>query len=114
MIAVLFESWPKQGKSELYLDMGQRMNALAESVDGFISIERFKSVNNEGKMLAVSYWKDEDAVARFRNLVDHRAVQNASRKNVFHDYQVRVAAVVRQYSMRDRNEAPNDSRVAVS
>ena len=113
MIAVLFESWPKQGKSDVYLDMGQRMNALAEGVDGFISIERFRSVNNEGKMLAVSYWRDEEAVNTFRNLVEHRAVQNGSRQTVFTDYHVRIASVLRQYGMRDRAEAPEDSRHAV-
>ena len=113
MIVVIFESWPRRGKSDVYLDMGQRMNALAEGVEGFISIERFRSVNNEGKMLAVSYWRDEEAVIKFRNLVEHRAVQNGSRNAVFRDYTVRVAAVLRQYGKQDRASAPEDSRQAV-
>ena len=109
MIAVIFESWPKAGSGELYLEMGQSMASLVEGFDGFISIERFESTTEPGKYLALSFWRDEEAVTAWRNVAEHRRIQNGSRKSVFDDYRLRVAHVSRDYSMKDRAEAPSDS-----
>lgn len=111
MIAVLFESRPKPGKMQRYLDMGAALHSQLERFDGFISIERFKSVTDEGKLLAVSYWQDEEAVREWRNANSHRSVQRRSRDEVFDDYRLRVAAVIRDYGMFDRDEAPGDSDI---
>jgi heme-degrading monooxygenase HmoA len=109
MIAVIFESWPKPGKKDAYLEMAAMLTPLVEQVDGFISVERFESVGNPGKMVALSYWRDEEAVRNWRNIVEHRRVQEGSRKTVFDDYRMRVAHVIRDYSLGDRHEAPDDS-----
>ena len=109
MIAVIFESWPRAGSGETYLEMGQRMSSLVEGFDGFISIERFESVTQPGKFVALSFWRDEDAVAAWRNVAEHRRVQESSRKTVFDDYRLRVAHVIRDYSKRSREQAPADS-----
>ena len=78
--------------------------------DGFISIERFQSLTNLDKVLSLSFWRDEAAVAAWRNLPAHRRVQAAGRNHVFADYHLRIAAVTRDYSMNSRKEAPSDSR----
>lgn len=109
MIAVIFESWPKQGRGDTYLDMGQRMASLVEGRDGFTSIERFESVVLPGKFVALSFWRDEAAVTAWRNVVEHRKIQHDSRQTVFDDYRIRVASVTRDYGMQDRSEAPVDS-----
>ncbi|MEO9648489.1 MAG: antibiotic biosynthesis monooxygenase [Roseobacter sp.] len=109
MIAVIFESWPKQERGDTYLEMGQSMASLVEGFDGFISIERFESVVQTGKFVALSFWRDEAAVTAWRNVVEHRKIQRGSRQVVFDDYRLRVASVIRDYSMRDRTEVPNDS-----
>lgn len=109
MIAVIFESWPKQGSGETYLRMGQSMMSLVEGFDGFISIERFESVTEPGKFVALSFWRDEAAVTAWRNVVEHRRIQDGSRKTVFDDYRLRVASVTRDYGLRDRAQAPADS-----
>ena len=109
MIAVIFESWPKGGRGEAYLDMGQSMNSLVEGFDGFVSIERFESVVDAGKFVAISYWRDEEAVGAWRNVAEHRKVQDGSRKTVFDNYRLRVARVIRDYGMHERAEAPKDS-----
>jgi heme-degrading monooxygenase HmoA len=109
MIVVIFESWPKPGKRDAYLDMAAMLMPLVEQIDGFISVERFESVGNPGKMVALSYWRDEKAVQDWRNIVEHRRVQEGSRKSVFADYRMRVAHVIRDYSLSDRHEAPADS-----
>lgn len=112
MIAVIFESWPAPGKMQTYLDMGARLGPQLEKMDGFISIERFQSFSDPGKLLALSIWRDEAAIDAFRNWEVHRGVQANSRKDVFLDYRLRVAAVLRDYGMTEREQAPRDSREA--
>lgn len=112
MIAVIFELWPAPGKMQSYLDMGARLGPQLEKIDGFISIERFQSFSDPGKLLALSIWRDEAAVDAFRRWDVHRNVQANSRKDVFLDYRLRVAAVLRDYGMIDRDQAPRDSRDA--
>jgi heme-degrading monooxygenase HmoA len=111
MIAVIFEVWPADGRRESYLDYAARLKPELEKMDGFISVERFQSISDPGKMLSLSFWRDEAAVAGWRNHVQHRAVQAAGRAGVFRDYRLRVAAVLRDYGMRDRRQdAPLDSQ----
>ena len=110
MIAVIFKSWPMPGKMQTYLDMGTALRSHLETLDGFISIERFQSVTEPDKLVALSFWRDEAAVDAWRNREIHRAVQAGSRRDVFGDYRLRVATVVRDYSMLDRDQAPADSR----
>jgi heme-degrading monooxygenase HmoA len=111
MIAVIFEVWPADGRKESYLDHATRLRPELEKIDGFISVERFQSITDPAKMLSLSFWRDEAAVARWRNQTQHRATQAAGRGGVFRDYRLRVAAVVRDYGMSERREeAPQDSR----
>jgi heme-degrading monooxygenase HmoA len=110
MIAVIFEVKPNAGKREAYLAAAGELRPLLEKVDGFISIERFESLTEPGKILSLSFWRDEDAVARWRNLEEHRRMQDAGRRSIFADYRLRVATVMRDYGMRDREQAPRDSR----
>jgi heme-degrading monooxygenase HmoA len=112
MIAVIFEVQPHPDKKGTYLDAAARLGPLLERVDGFISIERFESLSQPGKLLSLSYWRDEQAVATWRNLEAHRQAQELGRKSVFADYSLRVASVIRSYGMHNRVEAPNDSRRA--
>ena len=113
MIAVIFEVWPADGRRESYLDHASRLRPELEKIDGFISVERFQSITDPGKMLSLSFWRDEVAVARWRNHAQHRATQAAGRSGVFRDYRLRVAAVLRDYGMSERREeAPDDSREA--
>jgi len=113
MIAVIFEVWPSDGRRESYLDYAARLRPELEKIDGFISVERFQSITDPDKMLSLSFWRDETAVARWRNQVQHRATQKTGRSGVFRDYRLRVAAVVRDYGMRERREqVPQDSKQA--
>ena len=109
MIAVIFEVQPHTDRKSAYLDAAASLRPLLERIDGFISIERFESVTTPGNMLSLSFWRDEEAVARWRNLEAHRAVQDAGRRSIFADYRLRVAHVLRDYSMDDRRQAPADS-----
>ena len=110
MIAVIFEVKPAPGRTQDYLDLAAGLKPELERMDGFISIERFASLTNEGKILSLSIWRDEDAVRRWRNLEGHRAAQAKGRGGIFADYRLRIAAVIRDYGMNERDEAPADSR----
>jgi heme-degrading monooxygenase HmoA len=110
MIAVIFEVTPAPGRKQEYLDIAAALRPELEQQDGFISIERFASLTHEGKVLSLSYWRDEEAVKRWRQLEGHRLAQARGRNGVFADYRLRVASVLRDYGMSAREEAPADSR----
>lgn len=111
MIAVIFEVQPRPGQKEAYLDAAAALRPLLARIEGFISIERFESLTCPGKIVSLSYWRDEDAVREWRNVEPHRRIQGAARQAMFTDYRLRVAQVIRDYAMNDRAEAPADSRV---
>lgn len=108
MIAVIFEVWPQQ--RDRYLDIAAAIKPTLEQIDGFISVERFQSLSDPDKLLSLSFFRDEAAVAQWRTTEDHRAAQTAGRGGVFKDYRLRIAAVVRDCGLNERDEAPPDSR----
>jgi len=112
MLAVIFEVIPAPGRKEEYLELAAQLRPDLEEIDGFISVERFASLTNENKLLSLSFWRDEQAVQRWRTLARHREAQARGRSGVFADYRLRIASVVRDYGMTDRAEAPQDSRSA--
>jgi heme-degrading monooxygenase HmoA len=110
VIAVIFEVWPAEGRAPEYFDLAAALRPDLEKIDGFISIERFESLTTKGKFLSLSFWRDDEAVRRWRNLESHRGAQAKGRGGIFADYRLRVASVVRDYGMKNRAEAPKDSK----
>jgi heme-degrading monooxygenase HmoA len=106
MIAVIFEVIPSSGGYAEYLDRAAQLAPLLEKMDGFISIERFESLKSPGKLLSLSFWRDEEAVRAWREQEQHRAAQTAGRSGVFENYRLRVASVIRDYGLLERDEAP--------
>ena len=109
MIAVIFEVWPKQEHKQDYLDMAAELRPFLEDADGFISIERFESLTEPGKLLSISFFRDEESVAAWRNVTAHRRAQEVGRSEFFRDYRLRIASVSRDYTMSERAEVPKDS-----
>jgi heme-degrading monooxygenase HmoA len=110
MIAVIFEVRPKPEHRQEYLDLAAELRPILETIDGFISIERFESLTEKGKILSLSFFRDEDALAAWRNVPQHRKSQAKGRASIFEDYRLRIAGVIRDYGMNDRAQAPKDSR----
>jgi len=110
MIAVIFEVWPAEGRRQEYLDLAAALRPQLEQIDGFISIERFESLYEPEKILSLSFFRDEEAVARWRAVDEHRAAQAKGRAGIFRDYRLRVAGVIRDYGKLDRRQAPADNR----
>lgn len=106
MIAVIFEVWPNAARRQDYFDIAAGLKAELERIDGFISVERFVSLADESKILSLSFWRDEESVKRWRTHAEHRLAQRAGRTEVFRDYRLRVASVLRDYGMFKRDEAP--------
>ena len=109
MIAVIFEVWPADNRRQDYMAIAADLHAELSAIDGFVSVERFQSLSDPEKLLSLSCWRDEESVARWRNQPAHRKSQAAGRSGVFKDYRLRVASVIRDYGMRQRDEAPADS-----
>ena len=110
MIAIIFEVSPHPDKKQTYLDIAAALKPQLEKIDGFISIERFESLSTPGKLLSLSFFRDEAAVLEWRQLEAHRKAQSRGREDVFEDYRLRVALVLRDYGMTERDQAPADSR----
>lgn len=110
MIAVIFEVEPAEGRRDAYLGIAADLRPLLQSIDGFLSIERFQSQAHPGRLLSLSFWRDEQAVKAWRNTEEHRQAQMAGRGGVFAGYRLRIAHVVRDYGLNERAEAPGDSR----
>jgi heme-degrading monooxygenase HmoA len=106
MIAVIFEVWPAdRGR---YLDLAADLGGLLHGIDGFLSIERFESLTEKGKIVSLSFWRDEAAVKAWRTQPEHRMAQTEGRNGVFADYRLRVAEVLRDYGMNERADVPAD------
>jgi len=110
VIAVIFEVEPAEGKRDAYLAIAANLRPLLDGIDGFISIERFQSLADPKRILSLSFWRDEEAVRAWRNTEEHRQAQQAGRGGIFAGYRLRIAHVVRDYGLTQRDEAPADSR----
>jgi heme-degrading monooxygenase HmoA len=110
MIAVIFEVWPKPEYRQEYLDLAAELKPILETIDGFISVERFESLTEKGKILSLSIFRDEAAVEAWRNVALHRRNQSKGRSRIFSNYRLRIAGVIRDYGLDDREQAPKDSR----
>src|SRR3981081_4032901 len=109
MIAVIFEVWPRPEHKKEYLDLAAELKPILETIDGFISVERFESLTQKGKILSLSLFRGEAAVAAWRNVAQHRKSQAKGRAKIFENYRLRIASVIRDYGMNEREQAPKDS-----
>ena len=108
MMAVIFEVWPASGRKDDYLKMAAALRSEVEKIDGFISVERFESLYEQGKLLSLQFWRDDEAIGRWRRHLEHRKAQAAGKGGMFADYRLRIAEVVRDYGPQDRAQAPVD------
>lgn len=113
MIAVIFELEPRDGCQDRYFELAEGLRETLQAQPGFLSIERFQSLARPDRYLSLSFWEDEEAVRGWRNQMSHRAAQREGRAEVFADYRLRVAHVIRDYGLDDRAQAPEDNRRAL-
>lgn len=109
MIAVIFESWPEAIHQNEYQDMVKQLRVELQKIKGFISIEKYESATHPGKILSLSFFEDEESIAEWRNVTLHRQAQSQGRALFYRDYRIRIAHVMRDYSLAERSQAPVDS-----
>lgn len=102
MIVVVFEVTAKPGVGQRYFDLAAELRPALETIDGFLSIERFESLATPGKYLSLSFWRDDDAVRRWRTHAGHAVAQDLGKREIFADFRISVGEVVRQYTLADR------------
>ncbi len=110
MIAVIFEVWIDPEHRQDYIELAGKLRTSLEAIDGFISVERFQSLIEPEKILSLSFFRDEDAVEAWRNTIEHRDAQALGRKEYFLDYRLRITKVLRDYGLKNREQAPVDSQ----
>lgn len=94
MFAVAFEVFPSDTGYQRYLDIAAALRPKLDLIDGFISVERFRSLTHPGWILSLSLWRDEAALVRWRSEGEHHAAQAEGRESVFNDYRIRVIRMV--------------------
>jgi len=99
MYGVIFEVEIAEGKKDQYLDIAAMLKEQLVKMPGFISIERFQSLVNEGKLLSLSFWEDEKSLLNWKKNIDHLAAQKKGRESIFKDYRIRIVEVKRDYTM---------------
>ncbi len=108
-IIVLFEVKPTAMGMEKYLELAAMLKPMLSGAEGFISAERFQSLNEEGKLLSMNVWESEEAIEKWRNNLQHRMSQAEGKNKLFESYKITVCKAVREYGDTDRENAPSDS-----
>jgi heme-degrading monooxygenase HmoA len=102
MIVVVFQVTMRAGQEERYFDLAAELRPQLETVDGFLSVERFASLTTPGKYVSLSFWRDEEAVRRWRAHGEHRVAQALGKREIFADFRISVALVMRDYMLAER------------
>ena len=111
---MIFEMRPAAERMPRYRNPAVARRPRREAIDGLVPIERGESLTEPGKLLSLSFSRGAATVAAWRNRPSHRATQRLGPDSVVGDDRVRAAAVVRDHGLTDREEAPDDSRAALS
>lgn len=103
MVAAIFEIYPDEKKKCEYLDIVTELKPILQDIDGFISIERFSSLSEEGKILSLSFWRDAEAIQEWRKIEEHRMAQMKGSDGFLNDCRLRVANVHRDDIKRQKD-----------
>ena len=98
MYGVIFEVWPHASGRVRYFELAAQLKTLLVQQPGFISVERFESLMEEGKLLSLSFWESEQAIVNWRSQFDHIEAQKEGKEKLFERYRIRVVKIERDYS----------------
>jgi heme-degrading monooxygenase HmoA len=94
MIGLFFEVIPLEGHASNYFDLAASLRPELERNGGVLFIDRYVSAKRPGVILSHQWWENEDALVRWRQHTQHRAIQRAGREQHFRDYRIRIGAAV--------------------
>ena len=102
MMVVVFQVTMRAGRTQDYFDLAAALRPELEQIDGFLSVERFQSLAEPGKYVSLSFWRDEAAIEAWRSQRRHQAAQAQGKREIFTDFRISVAEIVRDYQLADR------------
>ncbi len=91
--AVIFTS-TRTELDDNYSEMAIKMETLVKQQPGFLGVE---SARNEIG-ITVSYWESLEAIANWKQNLDHLDAQFLGRQKWYENYVVRIAKVEKEYS----------------
>jgi heme-degrading monooxygenase HmoA len=91
--AVIFTS-TRTELNDNYAEMAIKMETLAKQQPGFLGVESAR--NDIG--ITVSYWEILEAIANWKQNLDHLDAQFLGRQKWYENYVVRIAKVEKEYS----------------
>lgn len=97
MYVVIFEAKIHEEYLETYLEHAKEMREEVEKINGFLSVERFKSLYEEGKYLSMSLWESAEAIHQWKQNSRHQIEQEMGKSKYFTGYRIRVAKIEREY-----------------
>ncbi len=102
MHIVVFEFTLKDGVRDRYFELAAKMRDEIEGQPGFISIERFESLNDQSKVVSISTWESDEAIKEWKKNLEHREAQRQGKESIFETFRLRVAEVIRDYGFDHR------------
>ena len=100
MIVTVFRSRLRPGVREEYVALVERMNALAQTMPGYISHKGFFA--EDGERVTVVEFEHEEGMRAWRMNPEHRAAQKLARERFYEEYSVQVCDVTREARFSSR------------
>ena len=97
MITVTIEYFIKPDREEEYAELAEKVFPEVDTIDGFISVEGFESLSEAGKILSLSFWRDEESIQRWREHPEHAKVMQQAKDHVFSSYRITASSTIRDY-----------------
>ena len=96
MLMCVIEFGTLPGMDERNRALVAELMVEARKNDGFISKEAFTSRDNPGKVITISYWRDEEALRAWMRDPAHRRTIPLGRSELFSHYTIQIAEIKRE------------------
>jgi heme-degrading monooxygenase HmoA len=93
MLIILFRSKLTDQAGEDYQAMNTELESLVRQNAGFIDVKGYTA--EDGERLTVVWWRDEESLREWRELMRHREAQKTGRAKWYEYYKMEVASVIR-------------------
>jgi heme-degrading monooxygenase HmoA len=94
MIGLFFEVIPLDGHAQNYFELAAFLRPELDKNGGVLFIDRYTSVQRPEVVLSHQLWENEEALIRWRQHTQHRAIQQAGREKHFRDYRIRIGRAI--------------------
>ncbi len=110
MLMAIIEFEMNSGTQDEFGSLIEGLSTQVATIDGYISSDPAKSLNHDGMMYEISYWRDAQALAAWAADPLHKDAMQAGNERLLKWYRIRVGEVSRDWQMGD---IPNDNPAAM-